>query len=111
VNIIINSEFKNLIPPLSAEEKQLLADNILRDGCRDALLLWNDTLIDGHNRHEICSKFELTGGELEIVAAALELLKKRLLHTVENPFGETIQGAVKNKKQLEILAGVLAKLP
>lgn len=52
---------------------------------------------------------ELTGGELEIVIAALELLKKRLLHTVENPFGETIQGAVKNKRQLEIIDCILAK--
>lgn len=53
---------------------------------------------------------ELTGGELEIVIAALELLKKRLLHTVENPFGETIQGAVKNKKQLDIISGVMVKV-
>jgi len=63
------------------------------------------------NTNQKTQNLELTGGELEIVAAALDLLKKRLLHTVENPFGETIRGAVKNKKQLEILAGVLAKLP
>jgi len=53
---------------------------------------------------------ELTSDELEIVIAALELLKKRLLHTVENPFGETIQGAIKNKKQLDIISSIMAKV-
>jgi len=26
----------------------------LREGCRDALILWGETLIDGHNRYAIC---------------------------------------------------------
>jgi hypothetical protein len=25
------------------------------EGCRDDLIVWNDTLIDGHNRHKICT--------------------------------------------------------
>ena len=55
-------------------------------------------------------KLELTSGELEIVVAALDLLKRRLLHTVENPFGDTIPGRVKNKKQLETLTDIMAKI-
>ena len=53
--ILIDSEFKNLIPPLSAEERANLEESILNEGCRDALVLWGDTLIDGHNRYEICT--------------------------------------------------------
>lgn len=54
--------------------------------------------------------FELDVDELQIIIAALDLLKKRLLHTVENPFGETIPGEIKNKKQLEALSRALAKI-
>lgn len=55
-NIVIDKEFRNLIPPLSAEEYAGLEENILMEGCRDALVLWGDVLVDGHNRYEICMK-------------------------------------------------------
>ena len=60
----IDPEFKNLIPPLTAEEYAGLEESILQEGCRDALIVWGDTLIDGHNRFEICTRhnipFEIT---------------------------------------------------
>ena len=60
----IDPEFKNLIPPLTAEEYAGLEESILSEGCRDALVAWGDTLIDGHNRYEICTRhnipFEIT---------------------------------------------------
>ena len=59
VNIIVDNEFKNLIPPLTAEERKGLEESILKEGCRDALILWNNTLIDGHNRYEICTKHNI----------------------------------------------------
>ena len=52
----IDNEFKNLIPALTDEEYKGLEQSILSEGCRDALVLWGDILIDGHNRYEICSK-------------------------------------------------------
>ena len=52
----IDPEFKNLIPPLTAEEYAGLEESILAEGCRDALILWDGILIDGHNRYEICTK-------------------------------------------------------
>jgi len=52
----IDKEFKSLIPTLTAEEYQGLEQSIIVEGCRDALVTWQDTLIDGHNRYEICSK-------------------------------------------------------
>jgi hypothetical protein len=53
--IVIDPEFKALIPPLSAEERRTLEDNLLADGCRDAIVTWNSLIIDGHNRYEICT--------------------------------------------------------
>lgn len=56
MNLKINEEFKNLIPPLTEEEKTGLEKSILMFGCRDKIISWNNTIIDGHNRYEICTK-------------------------------------------------------
>ncbi len=62
-NIVIREEFKNLIPPLARDEFEKLKDNILAEGCRDALIVWKDkeeyVLIDGHNRYQICTENNL----------------------------------------------------
>ena len=55
----IHPEFKALIPPLSQEEYNQLEQNILLNGCRDPIVLWRGIIIDGHNRHEICTKHGL----------------------------------------------------
>ncbi len=41
---------------MTADEYQQLKENILKDGCRDALVIWSDTIIDGHNRYQICTE-------------------------------------------------------
>lgn len=64
-DILIDKEFQALIPPLSAEEKQQLEANILADGCRDPLVMWGETLIDGHNRYEICTRLGLPFNTIE----------------------------------------------
>ncbi len=55
MQIQIDEEFKNLIPPLQADEYKQLEQNIINDGCRDPLVIWNDTIVDGHNRFRICT--------------------------------------------------------
>lgn len=52
----IDENFKRLIPPLSVDERRQLEKNIIQDGCRDALVVWDETIIDGHNRYEICTR-------------------------------------------------------
>ena len=54
--IIIDEEFKALLPALDKDTFALLEENLLQNGCRDSIVLWGDILIDGHNRYEICSK-------------------------------------------------------
>lgn len=58
--INIDAEFQSLIPALSAEEYKQLEENILHDGIRDALIVWNGVLLDGHNRYKIAQKHGLT---------------------------------------------------
>lgn len=58
--IIIDEEFKNLIPPLTKDEYEQLEKNIITEGCRESIITWGKTVIDGHNRHEICSKHNIS---------------------------------------------------
>ena len=57
--MIIDNEFKGLIPPLTDEEYKGLEESILSEGCRDALVLWGEILVDGHNRYEICTRHNI----------------------------------------------------
>ena len=52
----IDPEFKDLIPPLTPNEYTQLQENILANGCRDPITLWRGTIVDGHNRYEICTQ-------------------------------------------------------
>jgi len=60
-DIVIDEQFKYLLPQLSDETFAALEDNILEHGLRDALVLWegHNVLIDGHNRFEIIKKHNL----------------------------------------------------
>jgi len=59
MNIVVNEELKAYIDPLTPEEHEALERSILAEGCRDALVLWGDVLVDGHNRYGICQKHGL----------------------------------------------------
>ncbi|MBB3179538.1 plasmid replication/partition related protein [Variovorax sp. Sphag1AA] len=56
MDIVVNEELKAYIDPLTAEEEESLERSILAEGCRDALVLWGNVLVDGHNRYRICQK-------------------------------------------------------
>lgn len=59
MDIIVKEELKAYIDPLTADEHEALERSILAEGCRDALVLWGDVLVDGHNRFGICQKHGL----------------------------------------------------
>ncbi|MES2150452.1 MAG: hypothetical protein V4508_11770 [Pseudomonadota bacterium] len=54
MNITINEELRSFIDPLTHNEHAALERSLLAEGCRDALVLWGEVLIDGHNRYAIC---------------------------------------------------------
>ena len=56
MNITVNTELLAYIDPLTVDEHDALERSLLAEGCRDALVLWGDVLVDGHNRYGICSK-------------------------------------------------------
>ena len=68
-DIKIESEFKHLLPPLTEEQKAELEKDIIKNGCLTPLVVWNNILIDGHHRYDICTKnnipFDLTEMEFK----------------------------------------------
>jgi len=61
MEIIIDSEFKNLIPPMKPEEFQGLKESIMNNGYDDLfpIITWNNIIIDGHNRYSICRELNI----------------------------------------------------
>ena len=59
MHIVVNEELQAYIDPLTADEYAALERSILAEGCRDALVLWGEVLVDGHNRYGICQKHGL----------------------------------------------------
>ena len=56
MNITVNEELLAYIDPLTPDENEALERSLLAEGCRDALVLWGEVLVDGHNRHRICTQ-------------------------------------------------------
>jgi len=56
MDIRIDEGLRAYIDPLTEDEHAALERSLLAEGCRDALVLWGDLLIDGHNRYALCMK-------------------------------------------------------
>lgn len=61
LELTIDPEFQSLIAPLSPPEFELLKAQILEQGCLQPLCVWKTDdkrriLLDGHNRHRICTE-------------------------------------------------------
>lgn len=61
--IVIDPVLERVCLPPTEDEYNLLESQILRDGCQDALKIWDregeQVLLDGHNRLKICTKHHL----------------------------------------------------
>ena len=53
MDLIIDPEFAEKIPPLTPDEYKQLEENILADGILSPLIVWNGVIVDGHNRYRI----------------------------------------------------------
>jgi len=95
----VDPEFKRLVVPLSDKERSLLDASIEKEGCRVALDVWKeeDTLLDGHNRLEIC---EAKGREYRINYVSLPDRTAAKIWILENQAGRRNL----NKSQSAILA-------
>ena len=55
----IDPEFRRLSVPLSPEEENRLENSLLREGCKEPIVVWHSCILDGHKRYEICNYEEM----------------------------------------------------
>jgi len=84
IEIIIDDEFNNLIPPLSNAEFNGLKKSIIAEGCRDPLVLWDNILLDGHNRYHICMD---NGILFKRVVKNMDSREDAMVWIIKNQFG------------------------
>jgi len=96
----IKEEFKKLIPPLTSEEFNQLEQNCLAEGIREAILTWNGFIIDGHNRYEIATKWNL---DFQTKSKHFKDENEVKEWMILNQFGRrNINGYVRSKLALEL---------
>lgn len=117
-SLLIDPEFESLIPPQTDEENMALEESLLREGCRDALVVWKDhnILVDGHNRYAICKRHGLSYAVREREFASREdvvvwMVQNQLARRNIAPFtrGELalrMKAAVEAKKKANQLSGL-----
>lgn len=80
----IDKEFEKLIPPLQDTEFSGLTESILKYGCQEPIEIWNNTIIDGHNRHKICKANNIP---FEVREMDFSDRSEALVYIIEKQFG------------------------
>lgn len=87
VTLRIHPELERNLRALTDDERAELERSILAEGCRDAIVVWQeeDTILDGHNRFRICKE---QGVPFEVVRISLPSLEAALAWQVRNQFAK-----------------------
>lgn len=80
----IDEELRDLLPPLKEEEFNQLEQNIIKEGCRDAIIVWKGYIVDGHNRYEICTKHNI---EFKIITLAYDTKDEIITWMIDTQLG------------------------
>ena len=56
----IDDDFKNCLPELSRDEYTELEKDIVKNGVLSPIVIWDGTIVDGHNRYAICQAHHIT---------------------------------------------------
>lgn len=80
----IDKGFEKLIPPLQDTEFSGLTKSILKYGCQEPIEIWNNTIIDGHNRHKICKANNIP---FEVREMDFSDRSEALVYIIEKQFG------------------------
>lgn len=124
--LTIDPELRDLLPPLTPEEREQLRENLIADGrALDPLVVWQRqgerVIVDGHNRYELCQELGLQytytvrtwATKADVIAWMLNhqfgrrsLTPKRMayirgklyLETKKNPVDNLVPGAAHQEK-------------
>lgn len=84
----IDEEFQKLIPPLTDDEYRQLEENCIKEGIREAILVWDRgddlVIVDGHNRYKIAREHNLKWNHKVMNFESREAVKEWI---IKNQFG------------------------
>ena len=84
----IDEEFQKLIPPLTDDEYRQLEENCIKEGIREAILVWDRgddlVIVDGHNRYKIAREHNLKWNHKVMNFESREEVKEWI---IKNQFG------------------------
>ena len=84
----IDEEFQKLIPPLTDDEYRQLEENCIKEGIREAILVWDRgddlVIVDGHNRYKIAREHNLKWNHKVMHFESREAVKEWI---IKNQFG------------------------
>lgn len=75
----IDPEFEALIPKLTHAEYEMLKEDISEHGCLSPIIIWDRTIVDGHNRYRICEELNIKFNTKEMTFANREEAKAWIL--------------------------------
>lgn len=113
MSIMVDAEFKALIPPLSPEEYAQLEENCVREGIRDPLVVWatpsgTQILVDGHNRLKIAA--EHGGMHFDVVEKEFDTRADAEAWIIKNQLGRrNITAFVRSELALKLKPLIAAK--
>lgn len=109
--ITINETLRAYIDPLTGDEARALERSLLAEGCRDALVLWGDVLVDGHNRYRICQKHNIPFETVQ--NTAFKTMEDVFLWMIDNHLGRRsvsdFQRGILALRKKEIIASRIAR--
>lgn len=109
MTLVIDPEFKSLIPPLAPDELVQLEASLLSEGCRDALVVWagQNVLVDGHNRYELCTRHNLP---YQTVERSFDSREDVIIWMVQNQFARrNLQAFVRGELALRMKEAIAQK--
>ncbi|KAF3999519.1 hypothetical protein [Glaciimonas immobilis] len=113
MTLTINEDLRAYIDPLTEDEFTALERSLLTEGCRDALVLWGDLLVDGHNRYSICQKHEIPFNTIQ--SQTFTSLDDVHLWMIDNHLGRRsvsdFQRGVLALRKKEIVSSRMAQAP
>ena len=84
-NLKIDPDFRDCLPKMALEEYCQLEKNILKYGVQSPLIVWNDYIVDGHNRYDICFNNHIQ--EVPVTESHFESKEEALRWILENQLG------------------------
>ncbi len=72
--------FRDLLPPLTEDERYKLEADIVANGVRDPIVLYGKFILDGHNRYKICERHNIPFETTEMNFPSIADAKMWIIH-------------------------------